>query len=985
MASRSQILSDNQTSFPNNNSALITPEVLRDFNADFANSVVFNDQTGSMSVANAVSASFALTASFALNAGSTINTGSFATTGSNTFTGVQTFNANTTFNATPNFNRPVFIGDILSFTASRFSPTIANSADLEMLDQNRFGFNVKDLNAVTSGSDFTATVNSGSLFASVDFNTYYGGKIGILRLRNDNGNRSLFADVDTTFITGSTTITSLTGSLQGTASFATTASFALNAGTTVNTGSLLTTASVSLNTITFTKGDGSTFPITVNTGSGGTINTGSFATTGSNTFIGSQTITGSISATGNIITDGSLRSGQFNTFTGSQLINGSTFQTGSIDVTNSVIAGGNIIATGSLRSNAGNTFVGNQEITGSTFQSGSTFQTGSISATGNGVFGGSLRSGTANTFTGSQNISGSTFQSGSLQLAGALSINSVSGTGTGEAIILGRTGSLILGTSSTNASYAGIQHMTMSSPFPGFQTNLIFKNNNNTVSTIISGSDSLLSNPAAAAAGFTRFVGQGGGNIFIGSNGTNIPSRSGSMAFVINMDNNYSVGNLTMRGPVSSSAWTISSNNTSGNVNIGQTAALHAQGIVSGLSFTQNNIAGTLNLIANSGSLSSSVVFTSNNINGSTTFRAVSSSLSVIQNTINDSQFIFQNNYFSTTQGVGRPAVTNNTISGFQNSVTITGSMSASLAFGPSISDNAILGTYNRIFIDASTSASGSTPRFSADSNIIGGSNLIITGSSSLYDLKTAGSAFFGRYNLNDGILNTTSDTVFAVGAGTSEATRKTSLHISSSGLTSVRDSLNVTGSLIVGVTTPELRVLSTGVTLGNVVTDTHTITGSLSISGSLTVNGNLQYNVGAFFSTASQSGSAGVSQSMTFDTTDISNGVSIVSGSRITLANAGTYNIQFSAQVLADAGADDIAIWLKKNGTNVSNSAGKLALANNEEQIASWNYVANAIANDYYEIAYQTLNGDAILLYEAASGNIPAIPSIILTVTQNR
>jgi hypothetical protein len=38
-------------------------------------------------------------------------------------------------------------------------------------------------------------------------------------------------------------------------------------GGSTNTGSLLTTASVNLNTITFTKGDGSTFPITVNTGS----------------------------------------------------------------------------------------------------------------------------------------------------------------------------------------------------------------------------------------------------------------------------------------------------------------------------------------------------------------------------------------------------------------------------------------------------------------------------------------------------------------------------------------------------------------------------------------------------------------------------------------------------------------------------------------------------------------------------------------------
>ena len=58
-------------------------------------------------------------------------------------------------------------------------------------------------------------------------------------------------------------------SVATSASYALTASFALNGGGTINTGSLLTTASVNLNTITFTKGNGSTFPITVNTGSGG--------------------------------------------------------------------------------------------------------------------------------------------------------------------------------------------------------------------------------------------------------------------------------------------------------------------------------------------------------------------------------------------------------------------------------------------------------------------------------------------------------------------------------------------------------------------------------------------------------------------------------------------------------------------------------------------------------------------------------------------
>lgn len=79
------------------------------------------------------------------------------------------------------------------------------------------------------------------------------------------------------------------------ASYALTASYALNAGGgggTTNTGSLLLTASAAGNTITFTKGNGTTFPVTV---SGTTINTGSFVTTSSfNAFTASYN-TGSFS------------------------------------------------------------------------------------------------------------------------------------------------------------------------------------------------------------------------------------------------------------------------------------------------------------------------------------------------------------------------------------------------------------------------------------------------------------------------------------------------------------------------------------------------------------------------------------------------------------------------------------------------------------------------------------------------------------------
>jgi hypothetical protein len=165
------------------------------------------------------------------------------------------------------------------------------------------------------------------------------------------------------------------------------------------------------------------------------------------------------------------------------------------------------------------------------------------------------------------------------------------------------------------------------------------------------------------------------------------------------------------------------------------------------------------------------------------------------------------------------------------------------------------------------------------------------------------------------------------------------------------------------------------------------------SVSGSLTVqsgssffaNGNKQFNVGAFSSLVTQSGSAGVSQSVNFEVTDKSEGVSIASNNRITLANSGTYSITFSAQIKADGGQDTIWMWLKKNGTNVANTSTKIIGKNGEETVLTVNYVVDAAASDYYELAWENLNGYGDLLYEPSSGNYPAIPSVILTVTQVR
>ena len=144
----------------------------------------------------------------------------------------------------------------------------------------------------------------------------------------------------------------------------------------------------------------------------------------------------------------------------------------------------------------------------------------------------------------------------------------------------------------------------------------------------------------------------------------------------------------------------------------------------------------------------------------------------------------------------------------------------------------------------------------------------------------------------------------------------------------------------------------------------------------------------GAFYDTTDQTNAGATSvNKMRFNTTDIASGVSIVSNSRITLANAGIYNIQFSAQFQkADSGDDTVQIWLCKNGNNVANSNTEVTVVgNNGKFVAAWNFVVQASAGDYYELCWHSADTAMSIDYQASASNPtrPAIPSIILTVTQ--
>ena len=142
----------------------------------------------------------------------------------------------------------------------------------------------------------------------------------------------------------------------------------------------------------------------------------------------------------------------------------------------------------------------------------------------------------------------------------------------------------------------------------------------------------------------------------------------------------------------------------------------------------------------------------------------------------------------------------------------------------------------------------------------------------------------------------------------------------------------------------------------------------------------------GSFWSDVSQNLVEATGTAMTLNHTDPdTNGVSIASSSQITVANAGVYNIQFSAQVEDQNNpAGTIVIWFKKNGTAIPDSNTNLSLDNqNSFAVASWNFMLKLNAGDYIQIFWYTTDTGVKLIAAASSGDIPAIPSVIVTVQQ--
>ena len=154
-----------------------------------------------------------------------------------------------------------------------------------------------------------------------------------------------------------------------------------------------------------------------------------------------------------------------------------------------------------------------------------------------------------------------------------------------------------------------------------------------------------------------------------------------------------------------------------------------------------------------------------------------------------------------------------------------------------------------------------------------------------------------------------------------------------------------------------------------------------------------LTFSYGSFYDTTDQTAvSTTVAYAITLNTTDISQGVSIASSSRLTFAEAGVYNSQFSVQMTNDSTApQDIDIWFRKNGVDIANSNSRFGLAQRKGAgdpyhiVGALNFLATVQAADYIQLMWRTSSVDARIEYYVAgtSPTRPAVPSVILTATR--
>jgi hypothetical protein len=157
-----------------------------------------------------------------------------------------------------------------------------------------------------------------------------------------------------------------------------------------------------------------------------------------------------------------------------------------------------------------------------------------------------------------------------------------------------------------------------------------------------------------------------------------------------------------------------------------------------------------------------------------------------------------------------------------------------------------------------------------------------------------------------------------------------------------------------------------------------------------------LSFPYGQFQSQTDQTAAAiDVAYAITYDQSDFLDGVTLSSGSRLTVPTEGVYAVTFSIQFKnTTTNLEDVDIWLRKNGTDVPDTNSRFGLqprkgaGNPSHLIATTTIMVELAANDYVQLMWHvTSTGVSIEHFPAVTYSagvtpaIPATPSVIVQV----
>lgn len=149
--------------------------------------------------------------------------------------------------------------------------------------------------------------------------------------------------------------------------------------------------------------------------------------------------------------------------------------------------------------------------------------------------------------------------------------------------------------------------------------------------------------------------------------------------------------------------------------------------------------------------------------------------------------------------------------------------------------------------------------------------------------------------------------------------------------------------------------------------------------------------NYASLYDTTTQTVTAvNAATAIQIDTVDFASNVTVEEGSKITIANAGTYNLQWSGQFQNTTTSDhDVRVWLRYNGVDYPQSASIVSVPSKHGSIpghliAAWNWLGQSQSTgDYVEIMWSTDSTAVSLKSYPAGGDGPAVPCVIITLTE--